>query len=831
MKDKFIRHLKFLKKFIVTHQVAIILLTIILFGAFLRLDDFSNLARFNQDQVRDAQIIDAMAKGESLPLLGPKAGGTTFKLGPAFYYLQYLSGIIFGFTPSGIAFFVPILAIFSIGLFYLLLRNIFSAKISLTLTFLYAISFYAIKYSRFAWNPNSIPFFLFAFILLLLPIISRKAKTYHHLLLGLVIGIGMQLHTTMLILMPLFLFLVYFYAFCKDSELKINFSIKKLAKSDIKFKKINPVKILKGLLVSLLIIIVLNLPFFVYDFQYEGRNIKAFFAGAGTKTEKTVSFPKKILLDTQLFAQGSTYVLTGYEPQKNWLNPIKLLRSKSLSEISLAVFSSSLLLVGAYLLYRRIRKEKDGTAKNTLLIVASFSILSFLLFLPLGNELNIRFFITLIFLPFILLGLILEKISQKYNKILLLALLAFILSFFFLNINTYSKTYDLENYRAPESAYGGISVGEAEKIAKFILDKSNQAQKNPYYEKFEFSRSVVYFAQKDGVKVSAYSEKNGLPENGMLFVIAKKESLDKLLKEKNRNYEIIDSFSIGRFFVIALLPKEFAECKLGFITDLHTKRPKSTPKKLDITETRTLQNFLTKMNDDFKPDLVFDGGDTIEGTNRKGQKSIDDYLTTLSHFEKLSVPSYHVIGNHDLRGLSRIEWARLNKKTDTYYYIDHKGFRFFVLDGSDRSDGDKNRYAMSDMQINWLEKSLSETEKPKIVFIHYPLFQQRLLGGDKILSDSQALQLHELFSKNNVLAVFSGHTETLSYEERDSVRYFVLPGTDRSQKKPVHWYECFSEITSRENKVNVDLYYKKSIGKGSYEKLPIPSEKYDGIEK
>ncbi|KKQ80045.1 MAG: hypothetical protein UT03_C0034G0001, partial [Candidatus Moranbacteria bacterium GW2011_GWD2_38_7] len=116
-----IKTINWLKK----NNVQIILFLIILLGAYLRLNDFSNLARFNADQVRDAKIVDAMLEGE-FPLLGPKAGGTAFKLGPAFYYLEYFSGAIFGSTPGGIALFIPIFSIASIFLFYLFFKNIFS---------------------------------------------------------------------------------------------------------------------------------------------------------------------------------------------------------------------------------------------------------------------------------------------------------------------------------------------------------------------------------------------------------------------------------------------------------------------------------------------------------------------------------------------------------------------------------------------------------------------------------------------------------------------------------------------------------------------------------
>jgi 4-amino-4-deoxy-L-arabinose transferase-like glycosyltransferase len=135
-------------------KTIVILCLIILIGAYFRLSGFHDLLRFNADQVRDAKIVDAMFEKNDFPLLGPKAGGTGFKLGPAFYYMEYVSGLIFGKSPAGIASFIPILAIFSIPLLFLLLSFYFPRHISLALTFLYAISFYAIRYSRFDFHFN-----------------------------------------------------------------------------------------------------------------------------------------------------------------------------------------------------------------------------------------------------------------------------------------------------------------------------------------------------------------------------------------------------------------------------------------------------------------------------------------------------------------------------------------------------------------------------------------------------------------------------------------------------------------------------------------------------
>src|SRR3989344_2156954 len=107
--------------------VLVALLAILLLGFFLRAYNFSDWLHFELDQSRDARVIDAALVGGpgELTLLGPKAGGTFLRLAPGFYYLQYISGLIFGGTPSGIAVVVMLLSVCSLPFFYLLLRRYF----------------------------------------------------------------------------------------------------------------------------------------------------------------------------------------------------------------------------------------------------------------------------------------------------------------------------------------------------------------------------------------------------------------------------------------------------------------------------------------------------------------------------------------------------------------------------------------------------------------------------------------------------------------------------------------------------------------------------------
>jgi hypothetical protein len=140
----------------------ILFCSIIALGIFFRTYHFSDWLLFEIDQTYDTRIISpAIENGiENLPLLGPTAGGgRALRLGPAFYYIEYIGASIFGDTPVGHALPVLILSILSIPLFYLFIRRYFNTRVSLALLAIFSISAYLVLYGRFSWSPNV--YFLF----------------------------------------------------------------------------------------------------------------------------------------------------------------------------------------------------------------------------------------------------------------------------------------------------------------------------------------------------------------------------------------------------------------------------------------------------------------------------------------------------------------------------------------------------------------------------------------------------------------------------------------------------------------------------------------------
>ncbi len=519
----------------------IFLCIIVLLGAILRFYNFTDLLRFNNDQVRDAKIIENMITEHEFPLLGPKAGGTTFKLGPAFYYMEYLSARTFGNTPQGIALFIPILGTLSIVLFYILLKKYFADHIALSLTLLYATSFYVIKYNRFAWNPNLIPFFLFLFFLILLNTLdaNKKYRLWWYGGLGIVTGVAMQLHTTFFMLLPVLIALTHGFNYVRTKT-----------------------RFFSGIMITYGIIFFLLSPMFIYDMQNNGKNITAFLHGSETKSEKSSSLMENVLLDGQFFVQSTIYVLTGTEPTRNWTHPKKLLLSRDHMEISLAIGGSIFFLLALYFFITAHKTKNTTQQKNIHTMYLSMIVLCFILFLPIAHEINTRFFIILIFLPFIFLGVSLEKILL-ITKIPRIARASFIIMILCVmitaNILTYRSAYDLTRTTTSSDIYGGISMQELEAITQYMSMQANSPTQELHMIPHTYGQSLRYIAHKNDVLLSSTAP-NNIPTDALAFYLSDKIDDMTLPKKISPCFKIQDTKNIFRFRIFTL-QKTVDDCK------------------------------------------------------------------------------------------------------------------------------------------------------------------------------------------------------------------------------------------------------------------------------
>jgi len=221
------------------------LLVLISLGFYFRIYH-APLGWFIHDSARDLRFAQAIARGQSYPLLGPTAGGI-FYLGPFYYYILSLP-LFFTSKITGSYYFIACINAISVILVYFFVKKFFSSKSAMVSSLLYATFPFAILTGRNMWNPALLPTFsLFFFFCLFLWLKGRKIALAFSLLL---FSLLTQIHAVTMTF-SLILLLAFF--------------INKEAFS------------LKYFLIGILLVIISYLPYFYYEIQHGFENIQAFF--------------------------------------------------------------------------------------------------------------------------------------------------------------------------------------------------------------------------------------------------------------------------------------------------------------------------------------------------------------------------------------------------------------------------------------------------------------------------------------------------------------------------------------------------------------------------
>jgi hypothetical protein len=165
-------------------------------------------------------------------------------------------------------------------------------------------------------------------------------------------------------------------------------------------------------------------------------------------------------------------------------------------------------------------------------------------------------------------------------------------------------------------------------------------------------------------------------------------------------------------------------------------------------------------------------GDFING-NKTVEQTAADLDQVLAVYNDLSMPTYHVVGNHCLA----VGKERLQEKlglSELYYDFtvpEAPGWRFVVLDGNDTGYG----YVGAE-QLEWLQKTLTEASRQKekvIIFCHYALLKAAARNHRMKLPEP-VLEVLDAF--DCVVAYFAGHNHAGGYAFRNGVHPVTIKG-------------------------------------------------------
>lgn len=175
--------------------VAILLLAIVLVGAYLRLDgDFKNLFAFTYDVGRDMLALSSIVHTHKISLIGFTTGLPGVFYGPWWYIILLPFYIISGGNPQGVAFSMAFLGIITIILGFYLGKKIGGTLLGLSLASLISVSPFMVSLSVQIWNPNIAPLFAVCTLLVLYKIYTGNSiKLRYFFILGLLLALIIDL--------------------------------------------------------------------------------------------------------------------------------------------------------------------------------------------------------------------------------------------------------------------------------------------------------------------------------------------------------------------------------------------------------------------------------------------------------------------------------------------------------------------------------------------------------------------------------------------------------------------------------------------------------------
>ncbi|MEA2006937.1 MAG: glycosyltransferase family 39 protein [Patescibacteria group bacterium] len=483
-----------------------IALFVIVIGAiWVRTFHYHEWLFFKWDQARDSILLaPAIEHGpEHLPLLGPRAtkvGNDYLRLGPAYYYTQYVSGVVFSSTkPDVFAYPDLFFSILTIPLLYFFLRLYFSRTNALLAVLMYTFSFLIIQYSRFSWNPNSVPFFIIlSFFGLLKFIESKKVKQrigWIALWAG-AFSIASQYHFfaffSLTAITAIFVFLHYQLWKPKDigSKIKTVFSKRGIAVA----------------LTAVFIIGVAYTPVIISDVVTDGSNVKNFIGAFSEKPKKNKTTWQKIVRNFREQPKHYYLLITSFRHRKGMkADPVPV------------GFGTVFVVLGLALTIARRKKEESAQKKAFLLLVSVWTIVFFLVTIPMSYQLRPRFFVVIFPIPYIFFGLWFVLFKEKFGdraKPAIISIVAMILilnaygTYAWFRENMLSQNHALDTGRTYIlKKQDGVTLGQLEKVTDYMYE-NRRSDDFIYYSKPEYTISFKYLLWQKNDPLISYDFAN-----------------------------------------------------------------------------------------------------------------------------------------------------------------------------------------------------------------------------------------------------------------------------------------------------------------------------------
>jgi 3',5'-cyclic AMP phosphodiesterase CpdA len=161
--------------------------------------------------------------------------------------------------------------------------------------------------------------------------------------------------------------------------------------------------------------------------------------------------------------------------------------------------------------------------------------------------------------------------------------------------------------------------------------------------------------------------------------------------------------------------------------------------------------------------------------------------------KKSKSPVYNTMGNHELYGIYERSGADTSSPDygekmferrlgESYYSIEHKGWKFFIINSIEDTGKDKYTGLVDAGQMEWIKDELAKTDPamPLVISTHIPFitaFTQKYdgstLASDSSIVVSNSREVLSLFKEHNLKLVLQGHLHTIEDIHIDGIHFIT----------------------------------------------------------
>jgi 3',5'-cyclic-AMP phosphodiesterase len=260
--------------------------------------------------------------------------------------------------------------------------------------------------------------------------------------------------------------------------------------------------------------------------------------------------------------------------------------------------------------------------------------------------------------------------------------------------------------------------------------------------------------------------------------------------------------------------------KIGIVSDIHLGRDtrfRGVLRKVGHRAQELTEAFVVAMNEEFRPDAVFNLGDVVQDMDR-GQ-DLEHYGRIWRALGELTAPLIPVNGNHDVIAMSEEDVLAFWQRPSLHYETQIGGLRVLVLNTHEAKD---SHVWLPQEQVEWLRGRL-ELPGKAIVLMHHSAADQDTQRNYWFTDHPHLAVLRNrgavrdvISAAGNVLAVINGHLHWNQLTMHDGIPYITvhsLTENPSGEEDPARPVGGFGELVFGDGFARLDI---RGLERASY---------------